>query len=70
MGPEISRVILEFEKSFQAANYREKSHKHHEQYPSVKNKFAKEMGALLSAFDDLQNPCLEDRVICLVSIPK
>ena len=34
-GQEISRVILEFEKSFHAANDRQKSHKHHEQYPGV-----------------------------------
>jgi len=58
--PEISRVVLEFKKSFQASNDREKSHKHHEQYPGVQNKFAKEVRALVSAFDDLGNQYLED----------
>ena len=37
-GPEISLVVPEFEKGFQAANDREKIHKQHEQYPGVQNK--------------------------------
>jgi hypothetical protein len=40
-GPEISRVEFQFKKGFQAASHREKSHKHHEQYPAVQNKIAK-----------------------------
>ena len=40
-GPEITCVLLAFEKSFQAASDREKSHKHHEQYLGVKINLAK-----------------------------
>jgi len=57
---EITRIIHEFENSFQSAINGEKPHKHHEQYPGVKNQFAKNVRALVSAFDDLGNPYLED----------
>jgi len=59
-GPETSRVVFEFEefeKRFQAANDREKSHKHHEQYFGVQNKFVIDVPALVSAFDDLEKTC-------------
>ena len=59
-GREISCVILEFEKSFQAAYDRERSHKYHEQYPSVQNEFAKDVHTLVFAFNDLGNLYLED----------
>ena len=60
-GPDISRIVFEFEKTFQAANDREKSHKHYKHYPAVQNNFAKEVRAMVSAFEDLKSPYLEDR---------
>ena len=58
-GPEISRLILEFETSFQAPKP-EKSNLHHEQNLNTQNKFAKDVNALVETFEELGNPFLED----------
>lgn len=55
-GPEISRLIRDFENtSEKAAN-----DKHHEQIPSVQNSFVKEVTALKKVIEDLGSPFLED----------
>ena len=58
-GPEISRLILEFENSYQNLKSHS-SRKHHEQNPTTQKKFAKDVKALVDTFEEMGNPFLED----------
>ena len=58
-GPEISRLINEFEEDLQ--NSRSKiSTKHHEQTPSIQKAFANDVKSLVATVEELGNPFLED----------
>ena len=57
-GPEIARIINEFEVSFGIRL--SKSTKHHDQSPSVQAKFAKHVKAMVAKFQELGNPFTED----------
>ena len=59
-GPEISRLIQEFESSFQISESK-KSNLHHEQNLITQNKFAKDVNASVKTFEELGNPFLEDK---------
>ena len=56
-GPEIARIIEEFESTFQQQT---KSTKHHDQSPSVQRQFAKHVMAMVSTFEECGNPFRED----------
>lgn len=58
-GPEISRLVLEFEESFQTPIVHT-SMRHHEQHPGIQKTFAKEVNSLVATIEDLGNPFLED----------
>ena len=53
-GPEISRMVAEFEDSIIGST------KHHEQSTAVQTTFAKEVKALVEVFDEIGNPFKED----------
>ena len=57
-GPEISRMIEEYEMLQSTANT---SPRHHDQYPAVQLKFQREVTQLISVISDLGNPFTEDR---------
>ena len=58
-GPEISRLIPEFENSFQTLKS-STSKRHHEQNPSTQNKFSIDVKALVATFEEMGNPFLEN----------
>lgn len=58
-GPEIARVVAEFEDGMKDTSS-ESSHKHHEQTPSVQKTFAKNVNSLVTTIQDMGNPFLED----------
>ena len=58
-GPEIARVLLEFEASFSTPSDTTTG-KHHEQTRSTQLTFAKDVISLLATFEDMGNPFLED----------
>ena len=58
-GPEISRLILEFENSFQSIES-QTSKRHHEQNPNTQKTFAKDVNALVDTFEEMGNPFLEN----------
>ena len=58
-GPEISRLILEFENSFQSIES-QTSKRHHEQNINTQNTFAKDVNALVDTFEEMGNPFLEN----------
>ena len=58
-GPEISRLIQEFENN--SVDLRSKtSTKHHEQNQSMQNAFAKDVKSFVTTLEELGNPFLED----------
>ena len=56
-GPELSRVVSEFEDTLCDAST--SSSKHHEQTPHVQITFAKDVKSLVVTFEELGNPFLE-----------
>ena len=58
-GPEIARVLLEFEASFSTPTYTTTG-KHHEQNRSTQHTFANDVLSLFATFEDTGNPFLED----------
>ena len=58
-GHEISRLILEFENSFQSVES-QTSKRHHEQNPNTRKTFAKDANALVATSKEMGNPFLED----------
>ena len=58
-GPEISRLILEFENSIQTLES-PTSNRHHEQNLNTQKTFAKDVKALVATFEEMGNPFLED----------
>ena len=55
VGPELSRIIQEFECKASVCNG-----KHHEQYSKFQKVFKEDVEGLITAFEDLGNPFLED----------
>ena len=66
-GPEIARIITEFEeqttKQQSAGDLR---HHHHDQQPGVQAAFLKEVKALVAVLEEMGNPFLEDSLDLLV----
>ena len=58
-GPEIARVLLEFEASFSTPSD-STTGKHHEQNRRTQQTFAKDVLSLLATFEDMGNAILED----------
>ena len=58
-GPEVARVISEFETSWQRSRKRENAN-HHEQTDSVQMKFVQDVRALTSAIEEIGNPFEEE----------
>ena len=56
-GPELSRVVTEFEDTL--CDVSPSSNKHHEQVPHVQTTFAKDIKSLVVTFEELGNPFLE-----------
>ena len=57
-GPEIARVVNEFETTF--LSHKADDVHHHKQVPSIQTAFAKDVRNMLSVMDELGNPFLED----------
>ena len=55
-GPELSRIIEEFESSVSSAVV----HGHHEQNPGFQNAFATDVHHLVASFEELGNPFSEE----------
>lgn len=56
-GPELSRMVQEFEGSISSP---EKNHIHHEQKPGVQCAFSKDVHSTVSSFEELGNPFMEE----------
>ncbi len=56
-GPEVGRLLQEFETSF--LHISKPTHHHHEQVPSIQYMFAKEVSAVVVAYDSKGNPNME-----------
>ena len=57
-GPEVTRVIAEFEAGMTSS--KDPIPKHHDQSPSVQNRFVADTKALIAAFQEMGNPFIED----------
>lgn len=57
-GPEVARIIAEFEAGMPSSKLI--IPKHHDQSPSVQNRFAADTKALVAAFQEAGNPFDED----------
>ena len=55
-GPEIARVVKEFESTFEVTKPHDK--RHHEQIPSIQKVFFKDVQALISVLEEMGNPAL------------
>ena len=55
-GPEVARIIDEFETSFQTS----KSKVHHDQGFATQCQFAKDVKSVVSTYQDMRNPFNED----------
>ena len=58
-GPEIYRLLLEFENSFQTLKS-QTSKRHHEQYLNTQKVCAKDVKALVATFEEMGHPFLKD----------
>ena len=63
-GPEIARVVKEFESTFEVTKPCDK--RHHEQMPSVQKAFSKDVQALISVLEEMGNPFTEDSTELIV----
>lgn len=54
-GPEVSRMVQEFEGSIST----KESHDHHEQKPGIQCAFSKDVTNTIAAFEELGNPFME-----------
>ena len=63
-GPEVARIIHEFEETYSKEVSEEK--RHHEQIPGVQAAFKKNVLSLVSAIEDMGNPFEEDSTDLLV----
>ena len=64
-GPEVSRVIQQFEET-SCKKVNEKKRRHHEQTPGVQASFKKDVLSLVSANEEMGNPFQEDSTDLLV----
>ncbi len=64
-GPEVVRVISEFESSLQFSRTKDNTH-HHEQNNSTQKKFIRDVRALTSVIEELGNPFEEESTDLLV----
>lgn len=64
-GPEVARVIVEFE-DFNLHPHDQEETRHHEETPSVQNTFARDVRSLVAIFEELGNPFEEDSQDLLV----
>ncbi len=64
-GPEVARVISEFESSLQFSRTKDNTH-HHEQNNSTQKKFIRDVRALTSVIEELGNPFEEESTDLLV----
>ena len=64
-GPEVARVIVEFE-DFNMHPRNQEETRHHEETPSVQNTFARDVRSLVAVIEELGNPFEEDSQDLLV----
>ena len=64
-GPELARIIQEFEETSSKEVSEEKRH-HHEQIPGIQAAFKKDLLSPVSAIEDMGNPFEEDSTDLLV----
>ena len=64
-GPEVARVIVEFE-DFNMHPRNQEETRHHEETPSVQNTFARDVRSLVVVIEELGNPFEEDSQDLLV----
>lgn len=55
-GPEIARLISEFEDEYSALA----DNRHHEQSPATQKTFIKQVSALYAVFEEMRNPFVEE----------
>ena len=58
-GPEVSRIVTEFEDCALGTRADSSDHRHHEQYASVQATFITEVGSLIVVIEEMGNPFLE-----------
>lgn len=63
-GPEITRVVKEFESTFEAP--KPSNIRHHEQIPGVQKAFAKDVQNLIEVINEMGNPFTEDTTDLIV----
>ena len=64
-GPEVARVIVEFE-DFNMHPRNQEETRHHEETPSVQNTFARDVRSLVAVIEELGNPFEKDSQDLLV----
>ena len=64
-GPEVVRIIQEFEET-SAKEVSEEKRRHHEQTPCIQTVFKKDVLSLVSAIEEMGNPFQEDSTDLLV----
>ena len=65
-GPEVSRIVTEFENCALGTQADNSDHHHHEQYAGVQAMFITEVGSLIAVIEEMGNPFLEKRNDLLV----
>ena len=58
-GPEISRIVTDFEKCALEKQAGSSDYRHHEQYAGVQARFITEVGSLITVIEEMGNPFLE-----------
>ena len=58
-GPEVARMVAEFESYAADSNNGDTTNSHHEQHPEVQASFLKDVKSLIAVFIEMGNPFLE-----------
>ena len=58
-GPEVSRIVTEFENCALGAQADSSDHHHHKQYAGVQAMFITEVGSVIAVIEEMGNPFLE-----------
>ena len=71
-GPQIARIVNEFEKNMPSSRQSKAIHLHHKQIKSFRDKFLQHVVSLVSMMEGLENAFLEngETSVCLQSLAK
>ena len=59
-GPEVARIVIEFEKCVMGTQADVRDHCHHEKYGSVQTTFISEVASLTAVIEEMENSFLEN----------